>query len=137
MVSEREWRLTAHGEPTSAGRYRRNVATIWDLTTGLRVDEFNDINGDFQRRLSGYGRRSALDGFGERASSPDGRLRAVSVRTSKGAQAITLQESTSDQEVFRAEHPSLRARTAFSSDGRFLLANWESEQRSQVDVWEL
>ena len=135
LVNEGEWRLTAEGEDaTSAGRYRRSVATVWDLTTGRKLERLGD---DWQRRLTGYGRRSAVDGFGERAFSPDGLLRAVSLRTPAGVSAITLQASAGDQEVFRTEQPSLRARTAFSGDGRFLLANWESDQRSQVDVWEL
>lgn len=55
-----------------------------------------------------------------------------------GPTAVALQESTNAHEVFRAEHaPSQRLRVAFSADGRFLFANWESHQRSQVDVWEL
>ena len=55
-----------------------------------------------------------------------------------GPTGIALQEATSEHEVFRAEHgPSRRVRVAFSADGQFLLANRESPQRSQVDVWEL
>ena len=51
MVNEGEWRLTSEGEDTtSAGRYRRNVATVWGLGTGRRLEKFDD---DWQRHLSG------------------------------------------------------------------------------------
>jgi hypothetical protein len=132
MVNEAEWRLTAEGED-SAGRYRRAVATVWDLATGRRLEKLSA-----DRRLPGYLDRSAVDGFGDRAVSPDGRLHAVAVRTESGSMAVALREAASDREVFRAEHgESLRVRTAFSADGQFLLANWESDRHSEVDVWEL
>jgi hypothetical protein len=136
MVNEREWRLTAETEGGgSAGRYRRPVATIWDLATGRRVEKLAD---DWQRRLSGYQDRSEYDGFGDHAFSPDGRLHAVPVRTPAGSTGIALQEAESANEVFRAEHPpSARVRMAFTIDGQFLLSNWESDRHSQVDVWEL
>jgi hypothetical protein len=133
MVNEGEWRLTVEGEDASSGRYRRSVANIWDLNTGRRLERLSD---DWQRRMTGYGHRSTVDGFAERASSPDGQLRAESVRTAGGT-AIALRASTNDLEVFRTEQPSPRARAAFTADGRFLLANWERPERSQVDVWEL
>ena len=136
LVNEGEWRLTAEGDGAAAGRYRRSVATMWDLSTGLRVERRTDQYG--LRRLPGYSDRSAVDGFGEQAFSPDGRLRAVAVRDEDGSAALALQEATNDHEVFRAEHAhSLRVRMAFTADGRFLLANWEADQRSQVEVWEL
>ena len=41
-------------------------------------------------------------------------------------------------EIFRAEHGSPEhVRAAFSADGRYLLANWESTGVSHLDVWEL
>jgi hypothetical protein len=62
----------------------------------------------------------------------------VPVLSHAGPTGISLREATSEQEVFRAEHaPTERVRVAFSSDGQYLLANRESPQRSQVDVWEL
>jgi hypothetical protein len=135
-VNEAQWRLTAEGEDSgSAGRYRRAVATVWDLATGRRLEKLTD---ERQRRPPGYRDRSAVDGFGDRAVSPDGRLQAVAVRTRTGSAAVALQAATSDHELFRAEHgQSQRVRTAFSADGRFLLANWESDRRSEVDMWEL
>lgn len=136
MVNEREWRLSVAGEDGgSAGRYRRSVATVWDLNTGRKLEKLTD---DWQRRLPGFQDRSTVDCFGEHAFSPDGRLRAVQVLGNSGPTGIALQEATSEHEVFRAEHgPSQRVRVAFSADGQFLLANRESPQRSQVDVWEL
>ncbi len=136
LVNESQWRLTVEGEDGgSAGRYRRTVASVWDLFTGTRVERITD---DIQRRLAGYQPRSMVDGFGERAVSPDGTLHAVGLRTPSGATALALQESTSDSEVFREEYPrSSRVRMAFSADGRFLLGNSESGLHSQVDVWEL
>jgi hypothetical protein len=149
-VNEAQWRLTVRGEDSgSAGRYRRSVATVWDLATGRRLEKLTD-----DRRLPGYLDRSAVDGFADRAVSPDGRMYAVALRTSTGSAAVALQEATSDNELFRTEHDeSPRARTAFSADGLFLLANWESGDvvgrgvresgdvvgrgGSQVDVWEL
>jgi molecular chaperone DnaK len=135
-VNEREWRLSTEGEDGgAAGRYRRSVATVWDLRTGRKLEKLTD---DWQRRLSGYRDRSASDCFGDDAFSPDGRLRAVPVLSQAGPTGISLQEATSENEVFRAEHaPSARVRVAFSADGQFLLANRESPQRSHVDVWEL
>jgi molecular chaperone DnaK len=136
LVNESEWRLTAESEDAgSAGRYRRAVATVWDLSTGRKLEKLTD---DWQRRLSGYRNRSTSDCFGDNAFSPDGRLRAVPVLSHAGPTGISLQEATSEHEVFRAEHaPSARVRVAFSADGQFLLANRESPQRSHVDVWEL
>jgi molecular chaperone DnaK len=136
LVNEQEWRLSVAGEDGgSAGRYRRSVATVWDLASGRKLEKLTD---DWPRRLTGFRDRSSVDGFGEHAFSPDGRLRAVPVLGNSGPTGIALQEATSEHEVFRSEHgPSRRVRVAFSADGQFLLANRESPRRSQVDVWEL
>ena len=136
LVNERDWRLSIEGEDAgSAGRYRRTVATVWDLATGVRVEKVTD---DWQRRLAGYADRSTIDRFGAAAASPDGRLRALTLVGGHGPTGVCVQETMSAQEVFRAEHPqSSRIRVAFSVDGQFLLANRESAHRSHVDVWEL
>jgi len=136
LVNEREWRLSTQGEDAgSAGRYRRSVATVWDLTTGQRLERFTD---DWRRRLAGFERRSVSDCFGDAALSPDGRLRAVPVVTKAGPAGVSLRVTGSDEEVFRREHPpSTRVRVAFSADGQFLLANRESGRDSRVEVWEL
>ena len=60
------------------------------------------------------------------------------MRTSAGDTAIALQETSSEHELFRTAHPAgARVRMAFTADGTLLLANWESDRASQVDVWEL
>jgi hypothetical protein len=147
MVNEREWRLTTESEDVAVGgRNRRPVVTVWDLRTGARLERLVD---DLERRLAGYQARSLVDGFADRAVSPDGRLQAVAVRSASGAAALALHESDSDHVLFRAESdvvtpPSaesddagVRVRAAFTADGRFLLANWESGLDSQVELWEL
>jgi hypothetical protein len=136
LVNEAQWRLTAGGEDSgAAGRYRRSVANVWDLRTGERLEKLTD---NWRSRLSGYRDRSGADGFGTDAVSPDGRLRAVPVRTGAGTTAIALREATSEHEVFRTgDATGAPPRVAFSADGTFLIANWESAGGSQVDVWEL
>jgi molecular chaperone DnaK len=136
MVNEDQWRLTAEAEDGgSAGRYRRQVATVWDLGTGQRLEKLTD---HVAEQLNGYRDRSVVDSFGEQAVSPDGRFRAVPVSSGRGATGVALRVAGTDQEVFRAEHPpSPRVRVAFSASGSLLLANWEAGQHSQVDVWEL
>lgn len=136
LVNEREWRLSTEGEDSgSAGRYRRAIATVWDLATGARLEKLTD---DWHRRLAGYANRSQSDCFGDAAFSPDGRLRAVPVVSTAGPTGVSLQVAVSEQEVFRCEHPpSRRVRVAFTADGQFLLANRESPRDSHVDVWEL
>lgn len=136
LVNEREWRLSTEGEDSgSVGRYRRSIVTVWDLATGQRLEKRTD---DGQRRLAGYGNRSASDCFGEAASSPDGQLRAVPVVTAAGSTGVSLRVAVSEQEVFRCEHSLCsRVRVAFSADGQFLLTARESPQDSHVDVWEL
>jgi molecular chaperone DnaK len=136
LVNEREWRLSAQGEDAgSAGRYRRAIATVWDLATGQRLEKFTD---DWRRRLVGFAHRSVSDSFGDAALSPDGRLRAVPVVTEAGPTGVSLRVAGSDEEVFRWEHPpGTRVRVAFTADGHYLLANRESAQDSRVEVWEL
>jgi molecular chaperone DnaK len=135
LVNEGQWRLTAETEDAgSAGRYRRQVATVWDLGTGQRLEKHTD---HVSQRLPGYRDRSAVDSFGENAVSPDGRLRAVPVPAGGGT-GVALHEAHTDQEVYRVEHPpSARVRVAFSANGALLLANWDSGPHSQVGVWEL
>lgn len=137
LVNEAQWRLTAEGEgKVSAGRYQRVVTNVWDMRTGTKVERLTDP--DWQRHRTGFASRSAADGFAAAASSPDGRLRAVAVRPAGGGTALAVHDAATDKEVFRAEHPAREGvRAAFSADGRYLLANWESATRSQVDVWEI
>lgn len=54
------------------------------------------------------------------------------------AKAVLLLEAQTDQEVFRADSAAASSvRTAFSADGRHLLANWRTAEGSQVDVWQI
>ena len=134
MVNEEAWRLTVEAEDGgSAGRYRRSVATMWDLATGRRLEKTDA--GAALARLPGPQRGGRV----RRGRVQPGRRAARGAAAHRRpAPAVALQAARSDQEVFRAEHPSsLRVRMAFTADGRFLLTNWDSDQRSQVDVWEL
>jgi hypothetical protein len=137
LVNEEQWRLTAEAEgKVTAGRYQRVVTTVWDLRTGQRVEKLTAAAG--QARPAGYADRSAADGFGTSVGSPDGRLRAVVVQPSGGSTAVALHDVVTAREIFRAEHGSPQhVRAAFSADGRYLLANWESTGASHLDVWEL
>ena len=111
LVNEREWRLSVASDDAGVvGRYRRTVATLWDLTTGRKLEKLSD---DWQRQRPGYRDRSTVDGFGEHAFSPDGRLRAVPVVGQTGPTGIALQEATSEHEVFR-----VRARAEPAGAGR-------------------
>ncbi|GAA1756908.1 Hsp70 family protein [Luedemannella helvata] len=132
LVNEALWRLTAEGQgKVSAGRYQRTVTTMWDLRTGARVEKLTDP--DWQRRHPGFQERSVRDGFGVKVDSPDGRLRAIG-----DSGTVTLREATTDRELFRAVEAQVRAvRTAFSADGRYLIASWDFGERSRVDVWEI
>jgi hypothetical protein len=134
LVNEAEWRLLAEGEDSgSAGRYRRTVATVWDLASGRRLEKHTD-----GQRLAGFVARSASDSLADAACSPDGRLRAVPLVGDAGPTGVSLRVAVSEQELFRAEHPpSSRVRVAFSADGQFLVASRESPRDSHVDVWEL
>jgi hypothetical protein len=137
LVNEEQWRLTAEATgKVSAGRYPRVVTTVWDLGTGQKVEKLTMAAG--QSGPAGYADRSVADGFGFSVGSPDGRLRAVVVRPAGGGTAVALQDVASEREVFRSEQAGPQTvRTAFSADGRYLLASWESVDQSRLDVWEL
>lgn len=136
LVNEAQWRLAAEAEGKSVGRYRRPLITIWDLRTGGRVDKVNDDA--WARRHPGYASWSASDGFGTTVASPDGQLRAATLEASDGTAVLLVHDIATEHEVFRAHGtPRLRALAGFSADGRHLLANWESDDRSLVDVWDI
>jgi hypothetical protein len=135
LVDEARWRLVAEADrKVHVGRYRRDVATVWDLATGERIEELTGQ--DLHRHYTGYAARSTADGFATEAHSPDGRLRATA--RAGDAASVSLQDTETDQEVFRTDGTAARAMlTAFSADGGHLLANWESEQTSWVEVWRI
>ncbi|GAA4674588.1 Hsp70 family protein [Phytohabitans rumicis] len=136
-INEAEWRLAAEAEgKVAVGRYRRSTITIWDLRTGGRIDKISDDA--WTRRHPDYSGRSKAQGFGTTIASPDGQLRAAMLESSDGSAVLLLHDIATEQEVFRAgERPNLRALAGFSADGRHLLATWESEDRSLVDVWHI
>lgn len=132
FINEGRWRLAAEvPDSVSVGRYRRTGVTFWDLCTGRRIDRAIDDN--WRRHHPGYAARSAADRLTTDTTSPDRRLRAI---VADGT--VILRETATGRMVFRAlPEPHSQARTAFSADGRFLLATWETDDRSTVDVWGL
>jgi hypothetical protein len=136
LVDEPHWRLVAEtGRKAQAGRYRRDVATVWDLGTGTRVDEL--IGEDLRRLYGGYADRTAVNGFATDMLSPDRRLRAVT-GTSPGGPTVSLIETETGQELFRVDHPSADwVRTAIDAEGRHLIAYWRSGGTSWVNVFEI
>lgn len=132
LVNERRWRLAAEvPDSVSVGRYRRTGVMFWDLDNGQRIDKVIDDN--WERRHPGYVERSEADRFTTDTTSADRRLRA-----STGEDGVTLYETATDRPVFHTSPgPCRDPRTAFSADGRFLLATWDTDDRSTVDVWQL
>ena len=129
LVDEAGWRVAVESEGRAAvGRYRRSTVTVWDLHTGGRLDRATD--GGWEQRHPEFRERSAADGFGPEAVSPDGGLTAT-VR----ADAVLLTDVASGVEVFHtALAADARAWVAFDADGQLLLINTESAGRSRVDV---
>ncbi|GAA3200763.1 Hsp70 family protein [Dactylosporangium siamense] len=132
LVNEGEWRLVATGEgAASVGRYRRDVATVWDLATGARLDRV--VGEDLARRFTGYTDSSRADAFATEMASPDGRLRAAVLDGS-----VSVRDLETEAEVFRADlSPGKQVRTAFSHEGRHLLARCTDDEGTSVDVWEV
>ncbi|MBB5873926.1 hypothetical protein F4553_007360 [Allocatelliglobosispora scoriae] len=134
LVNETMWRLISElDKVVHVGRYRRDVAMMWDLSTGAVVEEM--VGEDLHRRFGGFADHSGADGFAAETRSPNGRLLAAA-RQSAGAVAVSLQEAETGQELFRADLSSARSvRTAFSADGQHLLACSSSDEGSCVDIW--
>lgn len=132
LVHEGEWRLIAEADrKVHVGRYVRDVATMWDLSSGNVIEEM--VGEDLHRRYAGYTDHSPHDGFAPQCDSPDGRLRAGAAGT-----AVWLHEAGTDEEVFRTDIGSARSvRTAFSADGHHLMARWCADDDSCVDVWQV
>lgn len=132
LVNEGEWRLVATGEgAASVGRYRRDVATVWDLATGERLDRV--VGEDLTRRFTRYTGSSRADAFATEMSTPDGRLTAAVLDGS-----IRVRDVETSSEVFRADlAPARQVRTAFCHEGRHLLARCTDDEGTSVDVWEV
>ena len=135
-VHEGEWRLVSEVDrKVSVGRYRRDVATMWDLSTGAVVDEI--VGDDLGRRFTGFVDRSAHHGFAAEVRSPDGRLRAGSTRVD-GHAAVWLHQADTDEELFRTDVATASpVRSAFSADGHYLLNRWSAAQTAWLDVWRI
>jgi hypothetical protein len=135
-VHEDGWRLVSQVDrKVSVGRYRRDVATMWDLSTGAVVDEI--VGDDLQRRFTGFVDRSAQHGFAAEVRSPDGRLRAGSTRVD-GHAAVWLHQADTDEELFRTDVATASpVRSAFSADGHYLLNRWSAQQKARLDVWKI
>ncbi|GAA2363972.1 Hsp70 family protein [Dactylosporangium salmoneum] len=132
LLNESEWRLVTTGEgAASVGRYRRDVATVWDLATGARIDRV--VGEDLPRRFAGYAESSRADAFAAEMESPDGRLRAAALDG-----ALSVRDLETEAEVFRTDlPPGRRVSTAFCHEGRHLLARTTDDEGTWVDVWEV
>jgi methyl-accepting chemotaxis protein len=135
-VDEENWRLVAQtGRMAQVGRYRREVATIWDLRTGTAVEDI--AVDDLAQHRSGFHPHSVADAFAPEAVTADQHLYAAAAHEGAGA-TLTLYDGHSGRTRFRAVEPDADdARTAFAADGALLLAHWESPDAGWVDVWDL
>lgn len=128
LVDESTWRLAVEGEGRAAvGRYRRATVTVFDLHTGSRLDRATDSG--WGQRHPEFRSRSAADGFGDEAVSPDGRLTATA-----RPDGVLLHDGAGTELFRAATPPDAQARVAFDGAGRSLLINVESAGRSRVDV---
>ncbi|MEU7867947.1 Hsp70 family protein [Dactylosporangium sp. NPDC049140] len=132
LLNEAEWRLVTTGEGAAhVGRYRRDVATVWDLATGARLDRI--VGEDLPKRFTGYAETSRADAFAAQMESPDGRLRAAALDGT-----LSVRDLETEAEVFRADlTPGRAVSTAFCHEGRHLLARGSDDQGAWVDVWEV
>lgn len=136
LVDETGWRAAAEGQTKAVGRYRRISMTLWDLRTGQRIDRITDDR--WQQRFPEFAEQSRAAGFGTAMVSPDGQLQASVAEGLDGIAAVQLQDATTGQELFRVlGGTGQQVRVGFSADSRHLLANWESNERSLIDVWDV
>jgi molecular chaperone DnaK len=137
LVHEHLWRLISEVDrKVNVGRYRKDIATVWDLGTGAVLEEM--VGEDLHRRYTGYVDRCSTDGFATEAHSPDGRLRAGALQLTGGA-AVSLHDAHSDTEVFRSDVTTAeRVRAAFSEDGQHLLTCWQgTDQLTSLEIWKV
>ncbi|MDG4767541.1 Hsp70 family protein [Solwaraspora sp. WMMD406] len=136
LVDENRWQAAVEGRGRAVGRYRRTVTTLWDLRGGTRVDRITDDN--WHQRMPEFAEHSRAEGLATAGTSPDGQLRAGVVAGMDGIAAIVLHDASTGQELFRVlGGTGQRVRVGFSADSRHLLANWESDERSLIDVWDV
>lgn len=135
LVDETSWRLATEGASRGVGLRRRATATLWDLRTGGRIERLTDEN--WRQQHAGYAESSRHDVFGTSVVTTDGHLRATSV-PHESTSVVVLSDTSTDNEMFRVRGSAgHQARVGFSTDGRYLLVNWESEERSLVDVYDV
>lgn len=115
LVDEPGWRLAVESPGRGGvGRYRRSTVTVWDLSTGERVETV---------RGTAFAATSDRDGLATSATAPDGELTAVAAagRVSLAEHGTTLFRTVGD-------------RTAFTADGRHLLIHATTDTGCTVDV---
>jgi molecular chaperone DnaK len=130
LVDESGWRIAVQSVGRAAvGRYRRSTVTVWDLHTGAQTDRTTD--GTWEQRNPQFQARSAADGL--RATASDAELTA-----SITDDGLLLHDVRTGLLLFRAAPPTGSVgRVAFDGDGRHLLAVWEHDAGSRVDVYEI
>jgi len=137
LVDESRWQMIVETDRTvQVGRYQRGAATIWDLRSGQQLET---IVGDLQpRQLTGHAHRSRKDGFGEKATSPDGRYRAETSQAG-GQAVIAVHDEVTGAEVLRIEQPAASdPRVGFSADSQSALVTWHREDGDGwLEVWNL
>lgn len=136
LVHEAHWRLAVESRSRVVGRFGRSVTTFWDLRTGAQITKVSDEQ--WRLHEPGYSATSTRDRLNRSALSPDGQLRATLTEAADDTPALVLTEASTDRELFRARGAAgHRARVGFSADGRHLLAAWETDERSLLDVWDI
>jgi hypothetical protein len=131
-VDEEHWRLVAPtGRMAQVGRYRREVATIWDLRTGRALE---DVAVDDLSKVGEYHTRSVADTFAAEAVTADQHLYAAARHD--GGATFVLYDGQTGRERFRSADPDASGvRVAFA--GEMLLAHWDSPDAGWVDVFDL
>jgi hypothetical protein len=135
-VDEENWRLAVQtGRMAQVGRYRREVATIWDLRTGTAVEDI--AVDDLAQHRTGFHPRSVADAFAAETVTADQHLYAAATHEDAGA-AVALYDARTGRKRFRAFEAGVDgARAAFDADGALLLAHWETPDSGWIDVWDL
>jgi methyl-accepting chemotaxis protein len=135
-VDEEHWRLVVQtGRMAQVGRYRREVATVWDLRTGTAIEDI--AADDLAGHRTGFHTRSVADAFVAEAVTAEQHLYAAATREDAGA-TLALYDGRSGRQRFRTVEPAADGvRTAFGARSALLLAHWESPDAGWIDVWDL
>jgi methyl-accepting chemotaxis protein len=135
-VDEEHWQLVAQtGRTAQVGRYRREVATVWDLHTGTAIEDI--AVDDLAQAHTGYHPRSVADAFATGAVTAEQHLYAAATREDAGT-TLVLYDGRTGRTRFRTVEPDADGvRVAFDAHGTLLLAHWESGHAGWIDVWDL